>query len=195
MKIYDGVDKQYAHEPEDDTIESVAEVTDEKPDLVAEAQKDAAHFKDQWIRAVAELDNIRKRSAREREDTLKYAITKFAQDILSVSDNMARALDACPAHVSHDLGGMIDGIRMTQSELENTLSRHGIKKLSPLGEMFNPNFHQAMFEVPMDTATLPVEDGQEPKHIVSGMVVQVVQSGYMIHDRLLRPALVGIAKE
>ena len=182
-------DDESGHETSEDNAQ------DNAPDNALDvAQKEAAHFKDQWMRAVAELDNLRKRSAKEREDSLKYAVTKFAHDMLSVSDNMTRALDVCPATVPTELEGVINGVRITQSELTSIFNRQGITEINPLGQMFDPNFHQAMFEIPLKDASLPTIEGEPVVEITSGMVVQILQSGYTIHGRLLRPALVGVAK-
>lgn len=158
-------------------------------EALEQAQKEAAEFKDKWMRSVAELDNTRKRAQKERDDALKYGMTKFAQDILAVADNMQRALEVCPLEAPSDMQGMIDGIKMTQSELGTILARHGIQEIQPLYAMFDPNQHQAMFEVPLSNVRAP-----ENQEVKSGMVVQVLQCGYTIHDRLLRPAMVGVAK-
>lgn len=146
-------------------------------------QLELAAMKDQWLRAVAETDNVRKRAQKDKEDTLKYAITSFARDILSVSDNMRRALETCGnlGEVSEPVKSLITGVEMTEQELLKVLDRHGIRIVTPVNEKFDPHYHQAMFEVP----TAEVEPGT---------VVQVMQSGYVLHDRLLRPALVSVAK-
>lgn len=144
----------------------------------AEAQK----FKDLWIRTAAELENVRKRSSKDRDDALKYAVTKFAQDMVAVADNLSRGLEACTVSVPEEMQGMVDGIKLVQEELRRIFERHGIQEIHPLGQSFDPNFHQAMFEIPATD------------NLVSGTVGQVLQAGYVIHDRLLRPALVGVVK-
>ncbi len=153
---------------------------------IQEPEDEAAKLKDQLLRTLAELENLRKRSEREREDTAKYAVASFARDLLSVADNLHRAIDAVPADApSADpaLKTLIDGVEITRSELLNCLSKHGIKKISPqAGDTFDHNAHQAMFEV--DSTDHP-----------SGAIANVMQDGYMIHDRLLRPALVGVVKK
>ena len=134
------------------------------------------------MRTAAELENVRKRSAKDREDALKYAVTKFAQDMVGVADNLSRGLGACASDVPEDMKGMVDGIKLVQEELRHIFERHGIQEIHPLGQSFDPNFHQAMFEIPATESLVP------------GTVGQVLQAGYVIHDRLLRPALVGVVK-
>ena len=123
------------------------------------------------------------RAEKEAADARTYAATAFARDLLSVADNLARGLEAIPAELREDekLKNLITGLEATGRELESVFQRHGIKKMSTLGETLDPNFHQAMFELPSDK---PV-----------GTIVQEMQAGYMIKDRLLRPALVGVAKK
>ena len=142
-----------------------------------------ADLRDRLVRALAEAENIRRRGLREREDTARYAISNFARDLLNVADNLGRALEAVPAEARAVPGvePMVAGVELTHRELTSVLERFGIKRFDPAGERFDHNRHEAMFEVP--------GTGQP-----SGTVVQVVQSGYMIHDRLLRPARVGVAR-
>ncbi|RUP15541.1 MAG: nucleotide exchange factor GrpE, partial [Methylobacterium sp.] len=134
---------------------------------------------------LAEMENLRRRTEREVADARAYAVTNFARDVLNVADNIRRALDSVPddAKSTADgaLKGLIDGIELTERDLAKTLERHGVKIVEPQGQKFDPNRHQAMFEVP--NAEVP-----------AGTVVQVVQAGYVIGDRVLRPALVGVAK-
>lgn len=147
--------------------------------------KENEDLKDRSLRAAAEMENLRRRTAREVQDARAYAIANFARDMLSVSDNLRRALDAVPEEARNagqaGLGGLIEGVEMTERSMLTTLERHGVTKLEPMGEKFDPNFHQAMFEVP---------DAGKP----SNTVVQVVQPGYSIGGRVLRPAMVGVAK-
>lgn len=142
-------------------------------------------LRDKFLRAVAETDNVRKRAERDVADARAYGITSFARDVLSIADNLSRALDAISpeARASADatLKALLEGVDLTRREMQNVLQKHGVRELDPKGEKFDPNFHQAMFEVP---------DPQVP----AGMVVQVVQSGYAIGDRVLRPAMVGVSK-
>lgn len=152
---------------------------------LAAARQEAAQLKDQLLRALAETENVRRRAQREREDAAKYAIANFARDVLQVSDNLHRALEAIPpAALAADeaLKNLHEGVSATERQLEAALERQQVKRIWPMGEKFDANLHQAMFEV--QTAE------QAP-----GTVVQVMQAGYLIHDRLLRPALVGVAKQ
>ena len=149
------------------------------------AKQEAAQLKDQLLRALAEAENVRQRAQREREDASKYAIANFARDVLQVSDNLHRALDAIPAAAlaaDEALKNLHEGVTATERQLEAALERQQVKRIWPMGEKFDANLHQAMFEIP--TAD------QAP-----GTVVQVMQAGYLIHDRLLRPAMVGVAKQ
>ena len=158
------------------------------PDAIAAAQALAAEnadLKDRLLRTLAEMENLRRRTEKEVKDARDYAVTAFARDLLSVSDNFGRALGAIPAELraSGEAGvkALIDGVEMTGRELLKSLERHGVKKIEPLGQRFDPNMHQAMFEIPN-------------AEVVSGTVVQVLQDGFAIGDRVLRPALVGVSK-
>lgn len=153
-------------------------------DVVPSAEDQAADLKDKLLRALAENENILRRTKREREDTAKFAVSNFARDMLMAADNLRRALDALPedAGAGDDgVAALVDGVKLTERELLSTFERHGIRKIDPMGEKFDHDFHEAMFEVPTGDA--------EP-----GTVVQVVEVGYAIHDRLLRAAKVGIAR-
>lgn len=147
--------------------------------------KENEELKDRALRAAAEMENLRRRTARDVHDARSYAIANFARDMLSVSDNLRRALDAIPAEAkaSGDAGytALIEGVDMTERAMLSALERHGVKKLEPEGERFDPHFHQAMFEVPNPD-------------VPNNTVVQVVQTGYVIGERVLRPAMVGVAK-
>lgn len=151
---------------------------------IAELQGQVADLTDRLLRAHAEMDNLRKRSDRDKEDTAKYAITKFAREILGIGDNLQRAIGAVPAGAADEdpaLKALIDGVSMTEREFLNILDRHGVKRIDPSGEPFNPHLHQAMTEI-------------EDKEVAPGTVVQVYQPGYIIEDRVLRPAMVVVAK-
>jgi len=156
-----------------------------KEDPMAELARENAGLKDQLLRLAAEMENLRKRTARDVQDARAYAVTNFARDMLNVSDNLRRALDAIPTEAlengNEGLKALAEGVDLTERSLLDTLARHGVKKLEPQGQKFDPNFHQAMFEVP--DASVP-----------NSTVVQVVQSGYVIGERVLRPAMVGVAK-
>ena len=143
-----------------------------------------AELKDQLLRALAEADNQRKRAARERDETAKFAIAGFARDLVQVADDLERALANAPragGDGQASIASLVEGVELTRRSLQAALDRHGITRIEPLGEKFDHNQHEAMFEVESADA--------EP-----GTVVQVVQPGYRIHDRLLRPARVGVAK-
>ncbi|WP_407115885.1 nucleotide exchange factor GrpE [Bradyrhizobium sp. LMG 9283] len=158
---------------------------DPEPGTVETLQKEAAEARDRMLRTLAEMENLRKRTTKEVADSRLYGITGFARDVLDIADNLQRALDAVPAEAraAADPGliSLIEGVELTERSLLNALEKHGVKKFDPQGQKFDPNFQQAMFEVP--DASVP-----------SGTVVQVVQAGYTIGERVLRPALVGVAK-
>ncbi len=150
----------------------------------AEFEAEVADLKDRLLRSMAELENFRRRTEKEREDVLNYAISIFARDMLPVADNLRRALESIPAEARGDddnLDSLAAGIELTERELLAAFERHGIKKVEALGEMFNHDLHQAMFEL---------EDREKP----AGTVVEVMQPGYLLKDRLLRPAMVVLAK-
>jgi len=179
-------EEETAAAPED-AEEAAIEAEPREPDAETAAPEgpaaEMAALQDKLMRAVAETENLRRRAAREREDIAKYAITGFARDLLPVVDNLRRALDSVPEAARRDesLAGLIEGIEMTEREILAAFERHGIRRIDPLGEKFDHNLHQAMFEVPGADAP-------------DGTVVQVAQVGYTIADRLLRPAMVGVAK-
>jgi len=147
--------------------------------------KEAAESRDKMLRTLAEMENLRKRTAREVADARLYGITGFARDVLDIADSLQRALDAVPVETRESadpmLKTLIEGVELTERSLLNVLEKNGVKKFDPSGEKFDPNFQQAMYEVP-DASVPP------------GTVVQVVQAGYMIGERVLRPALVAVAK-
>ncbi|GJE28381.1 Protein GrpE [Methylobacterium organophilum] len=154
-------------------------------DALAAALSERDEMKDRLLRTLAEMENLRRRTEREVADARTYAVTNFARDVLNVADNIRRALESVPAEDRNGaegaLKGLIEGIDLTERDLSKTLERHGVKVVEPKGQRFDPNRHQAMFEVP--DATVP-----------NGTVVQVVQTGYVIGERTLRPALVGVSK-
>jgi molecular chaperone GrpE len=158
-------------DPEEGSVEAMA--------------KELAEARDKTLRTLAEMENLRQRTRREVADSKTYGITGFARDILDIADNLQRALDALPAEAreSADAGikAFMEGVELTERSLLNTLEKNGVKKFDPAGQKFDPNFQQAMYEVP--DASVP-----------SGTVVQVVQAGFMIGERVLRPALVGVSK-
>ncbi len=154
------------------------------PDPMALA-KEAAEMKDRLLRTLAEMENLRRRTEREVADARAYGVTSFARDILAVADNMERAMKALDDEIRDkaDAGvkALLDGVELTERELIKVMEKHGVKKLEPHGQKFDPNLHQAMFELP------------DPS-VPAGTIVQVMQPGYTIGERVLRPALVGIAK-
>jgi molecular chaperone GrpE len=149
--------------------------------LTAEVEE----LKDQRLRMAAEMENLRRRTARDVKDAKSYAISGFARDMLQVSDNLERALSAVPEQAEgaadNGLKTLIEGVELTGRAMLSALERHGVRKLDPKGQKFDPNFHQAMFEVP--NADVP-----------NNTVIEVVQPGYVIAGRMLRPAMVGVAK-
>ncbi len=155
---------------------------DEDPVKVLEGE--VASLKDQLLRAMAETENVRRRAQREREDGVKYAAAAVVKDLLGVADNLQRALESVPAELAEQnepVKNLRLGVEMTQKELQSVFERHNIRVIDPLGQKLDPHLHEAMFEI---------EDPDKP----AGTVVQVVQAGYRLHDRLLRPARVGISK-
>ena len=154
--------------------------------LVETLARDNAESKDRLLRTLAEMENLRKRTEREVNDSRQYAIASFARDILAVADNMDRALEALDADLrdraDSSAKALLDGVELTERELIKVLEKHGVTKFEPRkGDRFDANLHQAMYEVPDPTQA-------------AGTVAQVIQSGYMIGERMLRPALVGVAK-
>lgn len=147
--------------------------------------KEVAESKDKMLRTLAEMENLRKRTQREVADARTYGIAGFARDILDIADNLQRALDAVPAEAkaTADAGlkSLIEGVELTERSLIKTLEKNGVQRFEPVGEKFDPNVQQAMYEVP-DSSVAP------------GTVVQVIQAGYMIGERVLRPALVAVSK-
>ena len=151
---------------------------------IAELEAQNAELKDKMMRALAEAENTRKRVLKDKEDASKFAIAKFARDMIGVADNLGRALDAVNKDKlaeDAELKALHEGILATERELLNRFTSYGIKKLEPLDKIFDPNFHEVMFEAPIPNKA-------------AGTVIQVMEEGYIIHDRLLRPAKVGVAK-
>src|SRR3954463_6422069 len=155
-------------------------------ELVEPLARESAEYKDKALRTLAEMENLRRRTEREVADSRAYGIASFARDILAVADNMDRSLQALDAELGETANAgvkaLLDGVELTERELHKVLEKHGVKKFEPQhGEKFDPNLHQAMFELP--DPSLP-----------AGSVAQVVQAGYMIGERMLRPALVAVSK-
>jgi molecular chaperone GrpE len=162
-----------------------AEDAVQQPDPFEVLKAENSDLKDKYLRLAAEMDNLRRRTEREVKDAKSYSVAAFARDMLSVSDNLRRAIDAIPAEAraGGDAGflALVEGVEMTERAMLSALERHGVKKIEPAGQKFDPHFHQAMFEVPNPD-------------IPSNTVIQVVQDGYVIGDRVLRPAMVGVSK-
>ena len=185
----DAVDDKEAAAANDEGLpepepESEPETVDNQPPTYEELQSEVAALKDQLLRALAEAENIRRRTEREKDDMSKYAITNFARQIVSVADNLMRAIDSVSeeARTANDeFNNLYVGIEMTGRELTTSFEQFGIKEIDATGKKFDHNLHQAMFEI---------DDPLQP----AGLVVQEVQRGYTIYDRLLRPAMVGVSK-
>ena len=172
-EINDGLENTYTEETSED------ENTEED-----NLEKEIQILKEEKIRLLAEMENLRKRFDREKVETIKFGSINLARDILSPGDNLERALDALPDDENHSesIKNLIDGLKMVLKEYKSTLEKHGVKKIETLNQKFDHNFHQAMMEV-------------ESNDVEEGKVVQEVQSGYVMHDRLLRAAMVGVSKK
>ena len=170
-----------ANDPGEDAEAAAEPATPEERIAALEAQ--LAESQDRLLRALAETENTRRRAQRERADAEKYGIGRFAEGLLSVADNLHRALDSLPESEAKDdrTRSLLAGVAATERELLAVFERHGMKRIDPMGEKFDHNFHQAVFEA---------ENSGRP----AGTIVEVLQPGYVLHDRLLRPAMVGVAK-
>ena len=162
--------------------ETKGDVETQDPLTAVIAERD--QLKDQLLRALADTENMRRRSEREASNIRKYGHTPFARDLVGAIDNLARVVESTPENLDQadeTVKSLITGIQLSWTELQSIIEKHGIKRVEPLGEKFDYNLHQAMFEVPTN---------DQP----SGIVLEVVQHGYVLHDRLLRPAMVGVSK-
>jgi molecular chaperone GrpE len=166
-----------------ENLETAETVT--APEQAAALAKEAADLKDRLLRTLAEMENLRRRTEREVVDARAYGVSAFARDILAVADNMERALkaldDEIRAKADAGVKALLDGVELTERELIKVMEKHGVRRIEPQGQKFDPNLHQAMLEIP------------DPS-VPAGTVVQVMQPGYTIGERVLRPALVGVAK-
>lgn len=174
------------HKPvPDQNPEDMVPLPEAPIDPVQALEAEKAEIKDKLLRTLADMENLRRRTERDVSDARVYAVTKFARDLLSTADNLRRALESFPAEARAAAEGpvkaLVEGVELTERELLKTLDAHGVKRREPLGEKFNPNFDQAMFEVPDETKP-------------NGTVVQVIQPGYVIGERVLRPSTVGVSK-
>ena len=172
--------------PETPSEELAAEaIVDQRDAEIAALKEEVVQSKDRLLRLAADMENLRKRTDREKAEATLYAATNFARDLLSVSDNLRRALEALPQDEREHAGeiekNLIAGVEVTERELSNVFQRHGIRRLETVGQKFDPNFHQAIYEVP--TSEKP-----------PGIVMQEMQAGYAVGDRCLRPAMVGVSK-
>ena len=167
------------------TVTNDTDADNEKQNELEENLRDEIEqLRDEKLRLLADMENLRKRSDRDRMDSIRYGNINFARDILSLGDNLSRALDAIPkdAEKTETITNLINGLRMVQREFTSILEKHGIKKIEALNQRFDHNFHQAMMEI-------------ESEEVEEGIVIQEIQSGYNMHDRLLRPSMVGVAKK
>ncbi|WP_299476290.1 nucleotide exchange factor GrpE [uncultured Roseibium sp.] len=171
--------------PEADAAAAGPEMPGAAVDPIEVLKAENAEFKDRALRTMAEMENLRRRTEKEIKDARQYAVSGFARDMLTVSDNLRRALDALPdedrKNADAGIAALIEGVEMIERDLLNQLEKNGVRKLEPEGQKFDPNFHQAMFEVPNT-------------EVPNNTVVQVVQAGYVIGERVLRPAMVGVSK-
>ena len=170
----------------DEASAAQADVEQRDASAVIEAlNAENTQLKDRVLRTLAEMENLRRRTEREVADAKTYGVTSFARDMLTVVDNLSRALEHVPADAlansDPQIQSVIEGVKLTARDLEAALGRHGVRKLDPKGQKFDPNFHQAIFEAPDET-------------VPAGAVSQVVQTGWTIGDRVLRPAMVGVSK-
>ena len=167
------------------TVANDTDADNEKQNELEENLRDEIEqLRDEKLRLLADMENLRKRSDRDRMDSIRYGNINFARAILSLGDNLSRALDAIPkdAEKTETITNLINGLRMVQREFTSILEKHGIKKIEALNQRFDHNFHQAMMEI-------------ESEEVEEGIVIQEIQSGYNMHDRLLRPSMVGVAKK
>ena len=167
------------------TVANDTDADNEKQNELEENLRDEIEqLRDEKLRLLADMENLRKRSDRDRMNSIRYGNINFARDILSLGDNLSRALDAIPkdAEKTETITNLINGLRMVQREFTSILEKHGIKKIEALNQRFDHNFHQAMMEI-------------ESEEVEEGIVIQEIQSGYNMHDRLLRPSMVGVAKK
>jgi molecular chaperone GrpE len=155
------------------------------PDPIAVLEAEKAELKDKLLRSLAEMENLRRRVEKDLADARTYGVTRFARDMLDVADNLRRAIETFPADqkaaAEGALKSLIEGVELTERDLLKKMETHGVRKIEPEGQKFDPNLHQAMFEVPDETKP-------------SGTVTTVVQSGYVIGERVLRPAMVGVSR-
>ena len=177
----DSLDDIHSENKEENIKSEEEDLQDTEEDILREEIK---ILKEEKIRVLAEMENLRKRFEREKIDSIKYGSVNFARDILSPGDNLERALSVINEGEEHSqsIKNLIDGLLMVKKELSTALEKHGITKIDSLNKKFDPNLHQAMMEV-------------ENNNLDEGVVVQEIQTGYVMHDRLLRPAMVAVSKK
>ena len=167
---------------DNEPVETVA--VDESAEKIATLTAQSAQFKDQWMRAVADVENLRKRAERDQQETAKYAASGFARDVVGVLENVKRAAESLTPEkrAEHELLRTVgDGLDMSVQELTGIMERNGVKRIDPMGQKFDHNLHQAVVQIEMPDTE-------------AGTIVQVVQAGYTMHDRLLKPAMVAVSK-
>ncbi len=172
-------------EPEPEEQVQANQAPASESETVQALQEELEKTRENALRVLAEADNIRKRAAREREDATRYAVANFARDLLGVADNFGRAIGAVPEELrdgNDHIRNLMAGLEAVEKEMLKTFERNGIQKIVPNGQIFNPNYHEVMFEAPVP--------GKK-----AGEIIQVIEPGYVLHDRLLRPARVGVAKD
>ncbi len=167
--------------PEEILGETATEQVASEAEVLSASEQQILELKDQLLRALAENENTRKRGHKDKEDALKFGVTNLARDMVSVADNLRRALENKSENAADLAEALFSGVDLILKDLESMLGRHGIQRIDAAGTPFDPHFHQAVFELETDEHT-------------PGTVVQVMQDGYKIHDRLLRPAMVSVAK-
>ena len=174
----ENLDENIDNEKEENLEEEIAQTDDDK------SKEEIRGLKEEKIRVLAEMENLRKRFDREKIDSIKYGSVNFARDILSPIDNLERALSAINKEDDHpqSIKNLIEGLLMVKKEILNALEKNGITKIDSVNKKFDPNLHQAMMEI-------------EDDNLDEGVVIQEIQTGYMMHDRLLRPAMVGVSKK
>ncbi|MGL4635627.1 MAG: nucleotide exchange factor GrpE [Beijerinckiaceae bacterium] len=180
-----GAKPEAADAATDATVETAAPAVEAPLDPMVVLEAEKAELKDKLLRTLADMENLRRRTEKDLADARIYGVTRFARDMLDVADNLRRGIESVPAAereaAEGSLKALLEGVDLTERDLLKKLETHGVKKLSPEGQKFDPNFHQAMFEVPDETKP-------------NGTVLQVIQTGYSIGDRVLRPAMVGVSK-
>ena len=183
-ELVPGIEAEIARQEGDDLMDAGEPLSEASAmsARIAELEEECAELSDKWRRALAEAENVRRRAERDKADAQAYGGTKLARDMLGIYDNLERAMKAADETLREQHGAFLEGVELTQRELINAFAKHKIAKVTPQpGEKFDPNHHQAMFEAPIP--------GAEP-----GTVIECMQDGFVIADRLLRPALVGVAK-